>query len=95
MLTLLMDKETDPKTSAASHVPEGTAGANVAWSIVSLLLSGILVWGGIGWFLDRQAGTSLFLPLGILLGAAGAMFLVIRRFGAAGGKSQQDSTGKI
>lgn len=89
-----MGEETEPKATNTEATPTGTDGANVAWSIVSLLLSGILVWGGIGWFIDRQFGTSLFLPFGILLGAAGAMYLVIRRFGAAGGKTQQDSTGK-
>ncbi len=90
-----MGRETDPKAGASESVPDGTSGANVAWSIVSLLLSGILVWGGIGWFIDRQFGTSLFLPFGILLGAAGSMYLVIRRFGAKGERPQQDSTGKI
>lgn len=72
----------------------GTAGANVAWSIVSLLLAGILAWGGIGWLVDRWLGTQFFLPFGILMGAAGAMYLVIRRFGSSDERPQQDSTEK-
>jgi len=75
-------------------------GANIAWSIVSLLLAGILAWGGIGWLLDHFLGTAFFLPFGIIVGAAGSMYLVIKRFGSAPpAKSsdegpQQDSTGK-
>ena len=56
-------------------------GSEVAWAIIGLLLSGVIAWGGIGWLLDRWLGTSLFLPIGILVGAAGSVYLVIRRYG--------------
>jgi len=41
----------------------------------------VIAWGGIGWLLDHWLGTSLFLPIGILVGAAGSFYLVIRRYG--------------
>jgi ATP synthase protein I len=56
-------------------------GAEVAWSIIGILLAGVIAWGGIGWLIDRWAGTSAFLPIGIMVGAAGAFYLVIRRYG--------------
>ena len=31
---------------------------NALWSIVGYLLSGLLIWGGIGWGLDRWLGTT-------------------------------------
>lgn len=58
------------------------SGWGTAYSVVGLLLSGILVWGGIGYLLDRLIGFHwLFLPIGIVVGAAGAMYLVIVRYG--------------
>ncbi len=59
----------------------GTSGANQAWTVVSLLIGGIVAWGGIGWLLDWWLGTEFFLPGGILLGGALSLYLVIRRFG--------------
>ncbi len=60
---------------------DGPGGSEVAWAIIGLLLSGVIAWGGIGWLVDRWLGTNLFLPIGILVGAAGAFYLVIRRYG--------------
>jgi len=60
---------------------DGRGGSEVAWTIIGLLLSGVIAWGGIGWLVDRWLGTKLFLPVGILVGAAGAFYLVIRRYG--------------
>jgi ATP synthase protein I len=55
---------------------------NAAWSIVSYLLSGLAVWGGAGWLLDRWTGQeSLFFPIGLLVGIAGALYIVYVRFG--------------
>ena len=59
----------------------GPGGAEVAWTIIGILLAGVIAWGGIGWLIDRWLGTSAFLPIGIVVGAAGAFYLVIRRYG--------------
>jgi F0F1-type ATP synthase assembly protein I len=59
----------------------GRGGSEVAWAIIGLLLSGVIAWGGIGWLVDRWLGTKLFLPVGILVGAVGAFYLIIRRYG--------------
>jgi ATP synthase protein I len=57
--------------------PRSTATANAAWSIVSYLMSGILVWGGVGWLLDRwRGGGPVFLPIGVLVGVAASTYLV-------------------
>ena len=53
-----------------------------AWSVISTLLAGILVWGGIGWLVDLLAGTDqVFLPAGMVLGVAGSIYLVYLRYG--------------
>jgi ATP synthase protein I len=57
--------------------------ANQAWDVISTLLSGILVWGGVGFVLDRWFGFEryLFLPIGMLLGVSVAFYVIYRRYG--------------
>lgn len=63
-------------------VPQGTRGAEVAWGIISYLVAGMIAWGGIGWLLDWWLGTGrVFVAVGILVGFAGAFYLIIRRYG--------------
>jgi ATP synthase protein I len=46
------------------------------------LLSGVLVWGGIGYLIDRLAGTaSVFTAIGMVVGAAASTYLVYLRYG--------------
>jgi len=53
-----------------------------AWGSVGYLLSGMLFYGGIGWLLDRWTGHStLFLPIGIMVGVILALALVYIRHG--------------
>ena len=53
-----------------------------AWSVISTLLAGILVWGAIGWLVDLLVGTDkVFLPAGMVLGVAGSIYLVYLRHG--------------
>lgn len=54
---------------------------NALWSIVGYLLSGLLIWGGIGWGFDQWLDTSYFLLIGLLLGAGASIYLVWLRFG--------------
>jgi F0F1-type ATP synthase assembly protein I len=65
----------------------GWAGSNVAWSVLGTLLAGPLVWGGIGYLVDRLIGTEpLLLVIGILVGAAGAFYLVYVKYGRGDGE---------
>jgi F0F1-type ATP synthase assembly protein I len=53
-----------------------------AWSIIGTLLGGILVWGGIGFLLDRWLDLRwLFLPIGMVVGMGAAIYLVYLRYG--------------
>ncbi|WP_067910631.1 AtpZ/AtpI family protein [Actinomadura rubrobrunea] len=66
----------DPESDA-----DHRAFANAAWSIPSYLLSGMAVYGGLGWLLDRWLGTSALLPIGVVVGLALALYLVYHRYG--------------
>ncbi len=53
-----------------------------AWSIIGTLLGGILVWGGIGFLLDRWLDLRwLFLPIGMVVGMGASIYLVYLRYG--------------
>jgi ATP synthase protein I len=57
-------------------------GSDIVWSILGTLVAGVLAWGAIGWLLDRWLGTEFLVAIGILVGAAGAFYLIIRRYGS-------------
>ena len=57
-------------------------GSDIVWSIIGTLVAGVLAWGAIGWLLDRWLGTEYLVAVGILLGAAGTFYLIIRRYGS-------------
>ena len=65
-----------------SKEPPGR-GSEVVWSILGTLIAGVLAWGGIGWLLDRWLGTEFLVAVGILLGMAGAFYLIIKRYGSS------------
>jgi F0F1-type ATP synthase assembly protein I len=46
------------------------------------MLSGIIVWGGVGWLLDRWWGTHFVTLIGAILGLTVAIYLVVVKYGA-------------
>jgi F0F1-type ATP synthase assembly protein I len=56
-------------------------GSDIVWSIIGTLVAGVLAWGAIGWLLDRWLGTEFLVAVGILVGAAAAFYLIIKRYG--------------
>ncbi len=58
------------------------ANDNPGWAIISYLIAGMLLYGGIGWLIGRWTGHSaIFLPAGMLIGLGLALALVIFRYG--------------
>ena len=56
-------------------------GLGDAWTILGYLLSGLLVWGGVGLLLDKWLGTGFFLLVGLLVGMATSIYIVYVRYG--------------
>ena len=71
----------DSRSRPASPPRQGS-GAETGWAVTGTLISGMAVWGGVGWLLDRWLGILFFAPAGILLGTAVAIWLVVVRYGA-------------
>jgi F0F1-type ATP synthase assembly protein I len=60
------------------------AGAGQGWTAISYLIGGMLVWGGVGWLIDRWIHSGgIATAIGVVLGAAGGVYLIVRRMGGA------------
>ncbi|SEG58240.1 Putative F0F1-ATPase subunit Ca2+/Mg2+ transporter [Nonomuraea solani] len=68
--------------SAQERRPEtdGRDFADAMWSIPSMLLAGMAIYGGLGWLLDRWLDMSAFFPIGTVLGLVLAGYLAYRKF---------------
>jgi len=57
-------------------------GEDVAWSALSSLLAGLLLWLGIGWGADALFGTGrVFTSIGVFVGFGLGMYIVYVRYG--------------
>lgn len=57
----------------------GTSGDG--YTALAYLITGIGLYGGLGWLGDQWLGTRFLLPIGLILGGGLAIFLIARRFG--------------
>jgi F0F1-type ATP synthase assembly protein I len=67
--------------SGPEREPPGR-GAEMVWSIIGTLVAGVLAWGGIGWLLDQWLGTRFLVAIGVVVGMAGAFYLIVKRYGS-------------
>lgn len=73
--------EEQPGESHAEDSMETAAGGvNAGWTVLATLISGMLVWGALGWLVDRWLDTEFALPIGLVLGAIGGIVLVVWRY---------------
>lgn len=65
-----------------AHRRTGAAGEAAAWTVLAYLLTGPLLYGGLGWLADRWLGTEpIFVLVGIVGGMALALYVVWVRYG--------------
>ena len=55
-------------TGEPRQPPDG--GQNIGWTIFGYLISGMFVYGGLGWVIGHWTGHPLIFPLGMLAGLA-------------------------
>jgi F0F1-type ATP synthase assembly protein I len=66
------DKQLPPLTPVA-HERDG-------WRILSYLLGGMILYGGIGWLIGHWTGITILFPVGMILGIGLAIAMIIFRF---------------
>ena len=68
-------------------VDEYASGANQAYTALSYLIGGIVVWGLVGWLVDRWLHLNgIGIAIGVVLGVVGGVWLVVLRMTGSGGK---------
>lgn len=58
-------------------------GQNEGWSVFGYLISGMAVYGGIGWIAGRLTHLSFLFPVGMLTGLILGIVLILYRYGKA------------
>ena len=69
-----------PQHPGDEHRPPARS-SDDPYAIIAHLLAGMLLYGGIGWGLDRWLGTSFLVPVGLIVGAGLAIWVVVVRAG--------------
>jgi hypothetical protein len=64
----------------ARNQPPGPPRASAGWAVTSYLIGGMAFYGGVGWLIGRWTGIAAFFPVGMLLGLALAIALIIFRY---------------
>jgi len=66
--------------------PDKDSPAGDPWHAFGYLVSGVALYGFLGWLADRWLGTSFLVVLGILLGAGFGLYMTFVRFNRPAGK---------
>jgi ATP synthase protein I len=66
---------------ARPEAPDGPPAQNAGWTIFSYLLSGMLFYGVVGWLVSRWTHIALLFPVGMLVGLALAIVLIVFKYG--------------
>lgn len=66
------------------------------WHAVGYLTAGVLLYGGLGWLLDRWLGTTFWVVIGILFGTGLGLYATWSRFRPVSGEApaQEDGEGR-
>ncbi len=68
----------DPSAAPQDERPKGDP-----WHAFGYVVSGVAVYGFLGWLLDRWFGTSFLVAIGIMIGAGFGIYLTFVRFNRA------------
>jgi F0F1-type ATP synthase assembly protein I len=68
------EPETEPER------PSRPAREADGWQILSYMLGGMILYGGIGWLISHWTGIAVLFPLGMILGVGLSVAMIIFRF---------------
>jgi ATP synthase protein I len=69
------------KNERRRNPPGMPEGASAGWSILSYMITGMVLYGGIGWLIGRWTHIAVLFPAGMLLGLGLALTMIILRYG--------------
>ena len=68
-------------TGTVPTARKDSGGSEEGYRVLSYLLAGPIFYGGLGWRGDHYLLTTFLLPVGIVVGTALSVILIIRRYG--------------
>ena len=70
--------------SPSDESPEPRRGGHTDDGMVALsyILAGLILYGGLGWLGDHYFNTVWLLPVGLIIGLASSIYLIIKRYGS-------------
>ena len=78
--------------NSASASPDDDSPQGDPWHAFGYVVSGVAVYGFLGWLADRWLGTSFLVAIGILLGAGFGLYMTWARFNKLLPGTTQDSS---
>jgi ATP synthase protein I len=80
----------NPSSGSSGPVPDGDRPKGDPWHAFGYLVSGVLLYGLLGWGLDRWLGTTFLVAVGILVGAVLGIYMTFRRFNSTDDDVRQE-----
>lgn len=68
-------------SSDESPRPNRSGSTDDGMVALSYILAGLILYGGLGWLGDHFLHTSWLLPVGLIVGLACSIYLIIKRYG--------------
>lgn len=68
-------------------------GESQVWGLISTLVGGPVVWAGIGFGIDRLLDTSVFTPIGLVVGFVTSFYIVYVKTSTQPGVAPRNDTG--
>jgi F0F1-type ATP synthase assembly protein I len=72
--------ETGKDERRRRNPPGMPQGASAGWSILSYMITGMVLYGGIGWLIGRWTHVAVLFPVGMLVGLGLAVVMIILRY---------------
>ena len=70
-----------PQPDAPDQAPEQRpARESDGWQILSYMLGGMILYGGVGWLVSHWTGIAILFPVGMILGIGLSVAMIIFRF---------------
>jgi ATP synthase protein I len=80
----------NPSSGRSRPVPDGDRPKGDPWHAFGYVVSGVLLYGLLGWGLDQWLGTDFLVAVGILVGAFLGIYMTFRRFNSTDDDARQE-----
>ncbi|VEI01992.1 Putative F0F1-ATPase subunit (ATPase_gene1) [Acidipropionibacterium jensenii] len=58
------------------------SGSDDAMGVLSYVLAGLLLYGGLGWLIGHWLHQNWIFPIGMILGLAASVYVIVKRYGS-------------